>query len=150
MIHALVADRRSIRVFEASRAGAPWEVAVLRNPDAGPHERDLVSDRPGRVINSASGGHQAYAPKVSARDHALQVWLKQVGPSIRALIDSRQGDGVVLVAAPRMLAALRTSLPASVRKRVAQELPLDLAKSRVADLKKRLRPAMTAAARRGR
>ena len=148
MIHALVADRRSIRVFEGSgRAGTPWEVAVLRNPDAGRHERDLISDRPGRVVNRASGARQAYEPKASARQHALQVWLKQIGPSIRELIDSRDGDGVILVAAPRMLANLRSSLPASIRKRVTGEMPLDLAHASVASLKKRLGPAMAAAAR---
>jgi protein required for attachment to host cells len=148
MIHALVADTRSIRVFEAShRAAAPWEVAVLRNPHTGRHERDLVSDRPGRVVNAASGGRQAYEPRVSARDHAMQVWLKQVGPSLRELIDSRQGDAVVLVAAPRMLASLRKSLPAGIRKRIARELAVDLTKSGAATLKKRLGPAMAAAAR---
>ncbi|HKQ12674.1 MAG TPA: host attachment protein [Steroidobacteraceae bacterium] len=148
MIHALVADARSIRVFETSgRAGSPAEVAVLRNPDAGRHERDLVSDRPGRVINSSAGRHQAYEPKSSPMQHAMQVWLKQIGPSLRELIDSRQGDGIVLVAAPRMLASLRKSLPASIRKRVAAEVRLDLAHSSVADLKKRLEPAMAAVAR---
>lgn len=148
MIHALVADTRSIRVFEASsRAAPPAEVAVLRNPDAGHHERDLVSDRPGRVINRASGGHQAYEPKASAMQHAMQVWLKQIGPSLRELIESRRSDGLVLVASPRMLANLRRSLPASMRKRVAGEMPLDLAHSSAANLRKRLGPAMAAAAR---
>lgn len=147
MIHALVADTRSIRVFEASgrAAAAPTEVAVLRNFDAGRHERDLVSDRPGRVINGASGRHQAFEPKASAMEHAMQVWLKQVGPAIRELIESRHGDAVVLVASPRMLPSLRRSLPASIRKRVAGEVPLDLAKASLADLKRRLRPAMAAA-----
>ena len=149
MIHALVADARSIRVFEASQAAAaPAEVAVLRNPDAGRHERDLVSDRPGRVINRAAGRHQAYEPKSSPMQHAMQVWLKEIGPSLRELIDSRHGDGVVLVAAPRMLANLRKSLPPTVRKRVKGEIGLDLARASVASLKKRLAPAMAAAARR--
>ena len=148
MIHALVADTRSIRVFEASsRAAAPAEVAVLRNPDAGRHERDLVSDRPGRVINGASGRHQVYQPKASAMQHAMQVWLKQIGPSLRELIESRRSDGLVLVASPRMLANLGRSLPASFRKLVASEMPLDLAHASAADLKRRLRPAMAAAAR---
>ena len=151
MIHALVADSRSIRVFETSGgAGAPAEVAVLHNPGAGHHERDLVSDRPGRVINGASGRHQAYEPKSSPMQHAMQVWLKQVGPSILELIDSRHGDGVVLVAAPRMLANLRKSLPASIRKRVTGEVRLDLTHASVASLKKRLGPAMAAAARKAR
>jgi protein required for attachment to host cells len=151
MIHALVADARSIRVFEASgRSGAPAEVAVLRNPDAGPHERDLVSDRPGRVINRASGAHQAYEPRVSAKQHALQTWLKHIGPSLRELIDSRRSDALVLVASPRMLANLRSTLPASVRKLVTRELPLDLTHASAADLNRRLRPAMAAATRKAR
>lgn len=146
MIHALVADTRSIRVFEASdRASAPSEVAVLRNPVAGRHERDLVSDRPGRIINSACGVHQAYEPKRSAAEHAMQVWLKQVAPSIRELVQSRRTDGLVLVASPRILAHLRRSLPASVRKLVAGEIRLDLAHASAADLKRRLRPAIAEA-----
>lgn len=149
MIHALVADRRSIRVFEASQAAAaPAEVAVLRNPDAGRHERDLISDRPGRVVNGAAGRRQAFEPKSSPMQHAMEVWLKQIGPSLRELIDSRHSDAVVLVAAPRMLANLRKSLPATVRKRVKGQIGLDLARANVASLKKRLGPAMAAAARR--
>jgi protein required for attachment to host cells len=148
MMHALVADTRSIRIFEASgRAGAPWEVAVLRNAAAGRHERDLVSDRPGRVINGASGSHQAYERKASAKQHAMQIWLKQIGPSLRELIESRESDALVLVASPRMLGNLRKSLPASIRKLVAGEMPLDLTNASVADLKRRLRPAMSAASR---
>jgi protein required for attachment to host cells len=148
MIHALVADTRSIRIFEgAGRTGAPWEIAVLRNAAAGRHERDLISDRPGRVINGPSGRPQAYERKASAKQHAMQVWLKQIGPSLRELIESRDCDRLVLVASPRMLGNLRKSLPASLRKLVAGEMPLDLTKASVADLKKRLRPAMAAAAR---
>jgi protein required for attachment to host cells len=151
MIHALVADTRSIRVFEAfGRAAAPAEVAVLRNPDAGRHERDLVSDRPGRVINSASGGHQAYERRTSAKQRAMQVWLKQIGPSLRELIESRHSEGLVLVASPRMLANLRRGLPASIRKLVAGEMPLDLSHASTIDLKRRLRPAMAAATRKPR
>lgn len=151
MIHALVADTRSIRVFETSNvSGAPAEVAVLRNPDAGHHRRDLVSDRAGRAINSSSGQHQAYEPRTNPMQHATQVWLKQIGPSLSELIDSRHGDAVVLVAAPRMLASLRKSLPASLRKRVKGEMRLDLAQANLASLKRRLGPAMAAAARKAR
>jgi protein required for attachment to host cells len=148
MIHALVADTRSIRIFEASDpSGAPVEVAVLRNAGAGRHERDLISDRPGRVINGASGQHQAYERRTSAKEHAMQVWLKEIGPALRELIESRHSGGLVLVASPRMLGNLRKSLPAGVRKLVARELQLDLTNATVADLKKRLRPAMAAATR---
>jgi protein required for attachment to host cells len=148
MIHALVADTRTIRVFEGSPpARALAEVAVFHNEAAGRHERDLVSDRPGRVINTASGMHQAYEAKTRATRHSMQTWLKAIGAALEDLLQDRSSDGLVLVAAPRMLAQLRKSLPASVCKRVAGELPVDLVRQPLADLKKRVQPALTAAAR---
>lgn len=148
MIHALVADTRTIRVFEGSPpAKALTEIAVFHNEAAGRHERDLVSDRPGRVVNGASGMHQAYEARTRPTQHAMETWLKAIGSSLQDLLKDRSSDCLVLVAAPRMLAQLRKSLPASVRKRVADELPLDLAQQPLADLKKRLQPALAAAAR---
>lgn len=147
MIHAIVADARTVRVFEGSpprRAVA--EVAVFRNQAGGHHERDLVSDRPGRVVNSASGAHQAYEPKVRASQHVMQNWLRSIGPSLGALLEARSNESVVLVASPRMLTQLRRALPAAVSKRVTAELRLDLAQQPLGALKKRLQPALQAAA----
>jgi protein required for attachment to host cells len=146
MIHAIVADARTVRVFEGSPPGrALAEVAVFRNQADGHHERDLVSDRPGRVVNSASGARQAYEPKVLASQRVMQTWLRTIGPSLRALLEGRSNESVVLVASPRMLAQLRRALPAAVSKRVAGELRLDLAQQPLGQLKKRLQPAMRAA-----
>ena len=146
MIHAIVADARTVRVFEGSPPGrALAEIAVFRNR-AGHHERDLVSDRPGRVVNSASGAHQAYEPKVRASQHVMQNWLRSIGPSLGALLEARSNESVVLVASPRMLTQLRRALPAAVSKRVTAELRLDLAQQPLGALKKRLQPALQAAA----
>lgn len=147
MIHAIVADARTVRVFEGSPPSrALAEVAVFRNRAAGHHERDLVSDRPGRVVNSASGARQAYEPKIRASQHAMQSWLRAIGPSLGALLEARSNESIVLVASPRTLAQLRKALPAAVSKRVTGELPLDLAQQPLGELKKRLQPALRAAA----
>lgn len=147
MIHAIVADARTVRVFEGSPPSrALAEVAVFRNQAAGHHERDLVSDRPGRVVNSASGAHQAYEPKVRASQHVMESWLRAIGPSLEALLDARSGESLVLVASPRMLAQLRKAFPAGLRKRVTGEVRRDLAKQPLGELKKRLQPALRAAA----
>ena len=47
MIHALVADTRTIRVFEASPPGRTLAEFAVFDAAAGRHERDLFSDRPG-------------------------------------------------------------------------------------------------------
>jgi protein required for attachment to host cells len=146
MIHAIVADARTVRIFEGSPAGrALAEVAVFRNQAAGRHERDLVSDRPGRVINAASGAHQAYEPKVRASQHAMQSWLRAIGPSLNGLLEARSNESLVLVASPRMLAQLRKTLPVAVRKRVTSEIRLDLAQHPLGELKKRLQPILRTA-----
>jgi protein required for attachment to host cells len=148
VIHALVADSRAIRIFEADPSVRSLdEIAVFHNEASHGHERDLVSDRPGRTINTASGMHHAYQPRTRASEHALQMWLRTVGSAVRDLLLSRDSELLVLVASPRVLPRLRKSLPAAVRKAVAREVPLDLVHQPAAALKKRLRPALRAAVR---
>lgn len=142
MIHAIVADTRRLRVFEAVDNRAPEEVAVFVNPAGGRHERDLVSDRPGRVINSASGVRQPLASHMSAREHSLQVWLKGVGQPLAELLDERASTGILLFASPRLLPMLRRCLPPSLRGRVRSEMTLDLAHQSSGVLRKRIEPAL--------
>lgn len=148
MLHALVADARAVRIFEAGSAVRSIdEIAVFHNKASHGHERDLVADRAGRTIHGAARMHQAYAPRTSATEHALQVWLKAVGVAVRDLLQSRESELLVLVASPRMLARLRKSLPATVRKAVAEEVPLDLVHQPTLALKTRLRLTLRAAVR---
>lgn len=142
MIHAIVADTRRLRVFEAMDDRAPLELAVFANPAGGKPERALVSDRPGRVINSASGAHQALQNRTSAGEHALQVWLKGVGPALAELLETRVSTAVVLFASPRLLPLLRRCLPPSLRRLVHSEVTLDLAHQPSGALRKRIAPAL--------
>lgn len=147
MIHAIVADTRRLRVFEAMDNRAPVEVAVFANPAGGRHERDLVSDRPGRVINTASRAHQSFANHTSAVEHALQVWLREVGQPLAELLDERGSTAILLFASPRLLPMLRRCLPASLRDRVRAEMTLDLAHQPSGALRKRIEPALRTAAK---
>lgn len=147
MIHVLVADSRTVRMLQGSTSNALAEVVAYRNPNFARHERDLVSDRPGRVINAAARIHQAYQPKVPAKRHSMVTWLRSIGPSLQKVMDDRNSDGLVLVAAPRTLAQVRKCLPPSVRQRITAELPLDLAREPLATLRKRLQPTLRATAR---
>lgn len=149
MLHILIADRRTLRVLESSGASpALEEIAVFRNAAAGRHERDLVSDRPGRVINAAAGTRQSYEPRTSARLHSMQVWLRELRPSLRELLGSHDSGGLVLVAAPRMLAELQRQLPPDLRSRVVGTMPLDLVRTPLAALKGRLLPILRTTGRR--
>lgn len=148
MIHVLVADSRTLRVFEGSVAPRSLtEIVDFRNPFAGRHDRDLVSDRPGRVIHAAAGLRHAYEPREHARLHSMQTWLRTIAEPLREVLDARNAEAVVLVAAPRMLGELHRRLPATIRHRVAAELPLDLTRQPLVALRSRLRHVLRAAER---
>jgi protein required for attachment to host cells len=146
MIHIVVADARTLRVFAGSISPRTFEeVTVFRNVAAGRHERDLVSDRPGRVINGAAGVHQAYSPRTSAKEHSQQMWLRSIGQPLRELLDARGGAGLLLVAGPRTLSQLRKCLPQSILQTVVAEVPLDVARQSSSELRTRLQGAIRAA-----
>lgn len=147
MIHAIVADTRRLRIFEAVPDRAPLELAVFANPAGGKPERELVSDRAGRVINAASGAHQALQGHAPASEHALQLWLKDVAQPIRELLEARDGTALILFASPRLLPMLKRCLPASVQRLVHEEVTLDLARQPSGALRKRIEPTLRATAK---
>lgn len=149
MLHILIADRRTVRVLENAGPGpALTEIAIFRNAAAGRHERDLVSDRPGRVMNVAAGTRQSYEPRTSARLHAMQVWLRELRPSLRELLRSHNNERLLLVASPRMLAELQRQLPPDIRNRVAGTVPLDLVRTPLCVLRGRLQAILRTTGRR--
>lgn len=148
MIHVLVADSRLLRVFEARPPECRLEeIADFRNYATGRHERDLSSDRPGRVIGGTSGIHHSYEPAVRASVYSKQRWLKSLCEPLRELLTDHRADQLMLVAAPRTLSALRASLPVELRKRVVLELPRDLSGHARGALIKRLQPTLRSIAR---
>jgi protein required for attachment to host cells len=143
MLHVLVADSKIVRVFESEADETVLrELATFHNVDAAAHERDLTADRPGSALNTAAGVHQSYEPKLSAWRHTLQRWIKMLGPQLQALLAAQRSEGVVLVAAPRLLPLLRASLPPKTRALIGAELPRDLAKQPIDVLSKRLQPSL--------
>jgi hypothetical protein len=143
MFHIIVVDRKQLRVLEESASGGRLhELAVLNNPDASAHERDLVSDRPGRTANSASGVRGAYAPRASARQLALERWLKLAARQMYALLTARRSAGYLLVAAPRLLHLLRAAKPARTARLASAELSRDLAKLPAEELRRRVQPGL--------
>lgn len=147
MIHAIVADTRRLRIFESVEDRAPLELAVFANPAGGKPERELVSDRPGRVVNPASGARQALQNPSSASEHALQVWLRQIAQPIREMLEARVSTRLILFASPRLLPVLKRSLPASVRRSIYREVTLDLARQPSGALRKRIEPALRTASK---
>ena len=149
MIHVLTADGSVARLYEVSGTNrALREIVDFGNAIAKLHERDLVSSKPGRSFNRNSGGRQTFAPHASEKQHLTHRWLAGVAKSLQPLLDSRDSQGLVLVASPRLLAEFRPLLPKAVQSKVLGEYARNLAGLPVATLTQRLRPTVVAAQRR--
>lgn len=146
MFHVLLVDSHAVRVFETDPKGETLDELVVYHNQTGKHERDVVTARPGRVVNRAAGICQSFEPKVSARQNLTQRWLKAVGLELQSFLASHDSEGLILVAGPRMLANLRRLLPSAVRTLIRADIAHDLIHQPVIALRERLQPVVRAAA----
>ena len=108
----------------------------LSEADARLHDRDLVSDRPGRVFDHAppavgrrgavahhgTGGEGERRP----HRHVATRFARRIAQALA--LEQRQGriDRIVLMAEPRFLGLIRRALPPGLEASVAAEVPKDL------------------------
>lgn len=134
-MRVVVADRSEARFYDTGSLSAALQPAgTLTDPKAHLHERDLVSDRPGRVFDHAAptGGrrgavaHHGTGGERSAKEHAAESFARQIAQGLEAAIREQHIDRVVLMAAPAFLGLLREALPRSVKRVIVAEVHKDL------------------------
>jgi protein required for attachment to host cells len=134
-VRIVVADQSEARFYDTESLDTRIELAgKLTDPKAHLHDRDLVSDRPGRVFDHAkldSGrrgavAHHATGGERSPRKHEAIVFARRVATELEAATREGRIDRIVLMAAPSFLGLLREALPQSVQKAIVAEVHKDL------------------------
>ncbi|MGQ0430465.1 MAG: host attachment protein [Gammaproteobacteria bacterium] len=129
----VVADQSEARVYLAD-SGAPLKLLLEeRNPTARLHDRDLVSDRPGRVFDRAARAgarrgavlHHATGGERKPRRQAAVAFARKVAAAATALCRENRCDRAILAAEPRFLGMLRRALPARFRSLIVTEVAKD-------------------------
>jgi len=124
----VVADSARARFFSTdSPRGALRDVACLVHTESREHERDLASDKAGRM----AGGHGEGAHGVGDEHHFREIehhrFARKVAEFLATADERAAYDRLVICAPPRFLGAIRDALPASVATHVVLEIPKDLA-----------------------
>jgi protein required for attachment to host cells len=139
----VVADTAVAQLYTlAKRNGLLKAARELQNPAAHQHSRDLGTDRPGRTANSATGVRHALQSRHDLKKEADAKFAATVVAAVARAAKSPDQPEIVLVAGPRLLGQYRKALPATLRDRVAAELPSNLAKLPLAELNARVRAAL--------
>jgi len=114
-------------------------VATLESATAHARTHDLVSDRPGRSMESSGGAHHAIEAKHDPHELEKDAFLRSVAERLNR--DPDGFDRLVLIAPKRQLGQLRGHLTDALRGKVTVELAKDLVKlpseqlyARLADL----------------
>lgn len=139
-IWVMVADAAQARVFvrEGEHDFLPVDGAVLDNPAAHVPSRDLVSDKPGRSIESVGGMHHAEEPRSDPHRAAKTEFAHKVAGYLEQKAEAGSFDRLVMVAPPRMLGDLRGALGRHATARLAGTVAKDLTKIPTLKLKEQL------------
>lgn len=131
----VLADQSEARFYESERADEPLRlIGRLADPNARLHDRDLKSDRPGRVFDHApasgqrrgSVAHHATGGAETPRKHEAQTFAKQIAQELETARQQNRFDRLVIVAGPPFLGVLRKELSPAIEAVVAAEIHKDL------------------------
>lgn len=126
----LVADSARARIFEwTSLSGPLIELRDFANPQGRLKEGELTSDRPGVAFSSKghSSGHPMQAGQSASRAVSDQ-FARTLVAELKAGLDAKKCERLVLVMPPTFLGQLRPHLDHRLEKAVAASLDLDLTK----------------------
>lgn len=130
----VVADQGEARLYLMLPPASLRLIGRHENPGAHLHDRDLKSDRPGRVYNSGATprgrrgamAHHATGGERTPRRQLAMVFARKIAGEIRAAAKEKPFDRLILVAEPRFLGTLRRALPAALRAKVTVQIAKDL------------------------
>jgi protein required for attachment to host cells len=134
-VRILVADESEARFYDAEGLHAPIKViGTISDPSARLHDRDLKSDRPGRVVGSTRSGagghsaatHHAVGGERSPRKLAAQRFARRIVDELEISLQQQRFDRLVVMASAPFLGTLRAALPKLMRAHLVAEVPKDL------------------------
>jgi protein required for attachment to host cells len=114
--------------------GALKPAGHLDNPKARLHNRDLATDRPGRVFDRAppakgrrgAGARHSADGERSPRKHQAELFARRIVAQLRKAQRSGSFDRLVIIAGPAFLGLLRVAMPKALRETIVREIPKDL------------------------
>jgi protein required for attachment to host cells len=131
----VLADQAEARFYDVEPIGGALRcVGEMSDPTARLHDRDLKSDRPGRVFDHAPDGtqrrgsvaHHATGGEETPRRHEALAFASRIVQSLEAARNAHEFDQLVLIAGPRFIGMLRGVMPTPLTDLVAVEIVKDL------------------------
>jgi protein required for attachment to host cells len=126
--YILVADGARARLYVNQGVGKGLQPVsgATHKADLHHHDRDILSDKPGRAYNSVGEGRSAMEPQTEWHRFEKHKFAREMAKLLDAAAAGKAFDRLILVAPPATLGDLRMELGEATRRMVAAELPKDL------------------------
>ena len=131
----LVADSSRARIFEMHADTTINEIQDFTNSRGRFQNRELNTDSEGRFFGQYAQGNTS-EPDVSPEKHEATLFAESVNKFLTDNCSPQRYSKLVVVAESRFLGLLRDKMDDQVRKLVTEELPKDLSKASVEDIRK--------------
>lgn len=124
----LIANGSHARLcFRRTRSAACQTMRRFEHPLSAVHERDLLTDRPGRFKQRVGKRTRAAAePRASAKRQEALRFARELMSSVAHALREDASASLVLVAPPRFLGVLRQELDELASHRLATSIAADL------------------------
>ncbi len=123
----VIADGAHARIFLNEGPGRGLTLALPKSPDVPlPPARELGTDRPGRVFESADSSRHALEPRADWHRLEKQQFAREVAHVVDRAAGDNAFDRLVLIAPPKTLGDLRAALCPASRGAIHGELAKDL------------------------
>jgi protein required for attachment to host cells len=148
-VRILVADQGEADFYDAANAHEmPTFAGGIGDPAARLHDREIASDRPGRVFDHApapSGrrgatAHHGTDGERSPRKYESGQFARRVAKLLDEAHRAGEFDRLIVIAPPTFLGRLREALPESLRAIIAAEVRKNLVHQPPSELRAHLPP----------
>lgn len=136
-IWIVAADAASARIFEGQSLRGEWEeVEDLADPLAR-HPTDAPPTAAQGVMSGPHGTHRLQ-PRHSPREAADITFARLVCDRVRRALDNHRIEAFCIVASPHFLGLLRQSMDEHLHKALLRDLPKDLTRHPVKEIRQHL------------
>lgn len=98
----------------------------MEHPESRLHNRDLVSDKPGRDFESVGSARHSLEPQHTPHDNEMTLFAKEIASYLEKAYNQGEFLRLYVAASPSMLGKLRQVLNNNIIKLIEAELDKDL------------------------
>ena len=131
----LSANRSSASLFESDWPGKSMRrLQDILHPQGRMQNKDIDTDKPGRVFDSFGEGRHSTSPKQEPTEHIAQQFALELAEMLNKGRLTNAYDKLVLIAEPKFLGVLRAALNKNTESLVSQTVNKELLDIKEQDL----------------